>query len=125
MTTIPADGPPLPTRLAILKHMHDLSDEVLCERWAENPYYQAATLVSGADTAKKAPAAKAGPRPPAAGCSVDPIRDPDKRLTALEDRVAVNMVAFEGLNRGLAHSMAGRASYWDDFLLAAGFLLHQ
>jgi transposase, IS5 family len=42
-----ADGPgqpPLPTRLmaglAILKHMHDLSDEVLCERWVENPYYQ-------------------------------------------------------------------------------------
>jgi transposase, IS5 family len=36
--------PPLPTRLmaglAILKHMHDLSDEVLCERWAENPYDQ-------------------------------------------------------------------------------------
>src|ERR1700677_3998091 len=35
--------PPLPTRLmaglAILKHMHDLSDEVLCERWIENPYY--------------------------------------------------------------------------------------
>jgi transposase, IS5 family len=26
--------------LAILKHMHDLSDEVLCERWLENPYYQ-------------------------------------------------------------------------------------
>ena len=42
-----ADGPgqpPLPTRLmaglAILKHMHDLSDEVLHERWIENPYYQ-------------------------------------------------------------------------------------
>jgi transposase, IS5 family len=36
--------PALPTRLmaglAILKHMHDLSDEVLCERWVENPYYQ-------------------------------------------------------------------------------------
>ena len=36
--------PPLPTRLmaglAILKHTHDLSDEVLCERWLENPYYQ-------------------------------------------------------------------------------------
>ena len=36
--------PPLPTRLmaglAILKHMHDLSDEALCERWVENPYYQ-------------------------------------------------------------------------------------
>ena len=36
--------PPLPTRLmaglAILKHMHDLSDEVLCERWVENPYMQ-------------------------------------------------------------------------------------
>ena len=36
--------PPLPTRLmaglAILKHMHSLSDEVLCERWLENPYYQ-------------------------------------------------------------------------------------
>jgi IS5 family transposase len=36
--------PPLPTRLmaglSILKHTCDLSDEVLCERWAENPYYQ-------------------------------------------------------------------------------------
>ena len=26
--------------LAILKHLHDLSDEVLCERWIENPYMQ-------------------------------------------------------------------------------------
>ena len=36
--------PPLPTRLmaglAILKHTFNLSDQVLCERWAENPYYQ-------------------------------------------------------------------------------------
>ena len=36
--------PGLPTRLVaglfILKHMHDLSDEVLCARWLENPYYQ-------------------------------------------------------------------------------------
>lgn len=36
--------PPLPTRLmaglAILKHTYGLSDEVLCERWVENPYYQ-------------------------------------------------------------------------------------
>jgi len=36
--------PPLPTRLmaglAILKHMHNLSDESLCDRWLENPYYQ-------------------------------------------------------------------------------------
>jgi IS5 family transposase len=36
--------PPLPTRLmaglAILKHMHDLSDEGLCERRVENPYFQ-------------------------------------------------------------------------------------
>ena len=36
--------PPLPTRLmaglAILKAMHDLSDEALCDRWVENPYYQ-------------------------------------------------------------------------------------
>ena len=36
--------PPLPTRLmaglAILKHMHNLSDEALCERWLENPYFQ-------------------------------------------------------------------------------------
>jgi transposase, IS5 family len=38
-------SPPLPTRLmaglAILKYTHDLSDEVLCERWVENPYYRA------------------------------------------------------------------------------------
>lgn len=36
--------PPLPTRLmaglSILKHTYDLSDEGLCERWVENPYYQ-------------------------------------------------------------------------------------
>ena len=36
--------PPLPSRLIaglfILKHMHNLSDEVLCARWVENPYYQ-------------------------------------------------------------------------------------
>jgi len=36
--------PPLPTRLmaglAVLKHMHGLSDEALCERWVENPYFQ-------------------------------------------------------------------------------------
>ncbi len=39
-----AGRPPLPTRLmaglAILKHTYDLSDEALCERWVENPYYQ-------------------------------------------------------------------------------------
>ena len=45
--TVYSDGPghpPLPTRLmaglAILKHSYDLSDEALCERWVENPYYQ-------------------------------------------------------------------------------------
>jgi transposase, IS5 family len=45
--TVYSDGPgqpPLPTRLmaglSILKHTCDLSDEVLCERWVENPYYQ-------------------------------------------------------------------------------------
>ena len=36
--------PPLPTRLmaglAILKHTYNLSDEALCARWIENPYYQ-------------------------------------------------------------------------------------
>ncbi len=39
------DGhPPLPIRLVagllILKHMHSLSDEQLCARWVENPYWQ-------------------------------------------------------------------------------------
>jgi transposase, IS5 family len=36
--------PPLPTRLMaglhILKYTDNLSDEVICERWVENPYYQ-------------------------------------------------------------------------------------
>jgi transposase, IS5 family len=36
--------PPLPTRLMagliILKYTHNLSDEALCARWVENPYYQ-------------------------------------------------------------------------------------
>src|ERR1700722_17096359 len=38
------DPPPLPTRLmsglSILKPTHNLSDEDLCARWIENPYYQ-------------------------------------------------------------------------------------
>jgi len=45
--TVYSDGPgmpPLPTRLmaglAILKHTFDLSDEALCARWVENPYFQ-------------------------------------------------------------------------------------
>ncbi len=45
--TVYSDGagmPPLPTRLmaglAILKHTFNLSDEALCERWVENPYFQ-------------------------------------------------------------------------------------
>src|SRR5499433_2010144 len=36
--------PPLPTQLmaglSILKHTYDLSDEALCDRWVENPYFQ-------------------------------------------------------------------------------------
>ena len=36
--------PPLPTRLVaglfILKYMHNLSDEMLCDRWVENPYFR-------------------------------------------------------------------------------------
>lgn len=36
--------PPLPTRLmaglAILKASQNLSDEMLCARWVENPYFQ-------------------------------------------------------------------------------------
>jgi len=36
--------PPLPVRLVagllILKHLHSLSDEALCARWLENPYFQ-------------------------------------------------------------------------------------
>jgi IS5 family transposase len=39
-----AGHPPLATRLmaglSILKHMHNLSDEEVCARWVENPYYQ-------------------------------------------------------------------------------------
>jgi IS5 family transposase len=42
--TAPDGHPPLPIRLVaglfILKHMHSLSDEQLCARWVENPYYQ-------------------------------------------------------------------------------------
>jgi IS5 family transposase len=26
--------------LSILKHNYNLSDEALCERWVENPYFQ-------------------------------------------------------------------------------------
>ena len=36
----PATADAIDGGLAILKHTYDLSDEVLCERWVENPYYQ-------------------------------------------------------------------------------------
>ena len=36
----PALPPRLVAGLLILKHLHDLSDEALCARWLENPYYQ-------------------------------------------------------------------------------------
>src|SRR5215469_8061908 len=36
--------PPLPPRrvagLAILKHTYDLTDQALCDRWVEKPYFQ-------------------------------------------------------------------------------------
>lgn len=36
--------PGVPTRMMVglhlLKHIHNLSDEVVCERWVENPYFQ-------------------------------------------------------------------------------------
>jgi Transposase domain (DUF772) len=42
--------PPLPTRLVaallILKHMHNLSDETLCDRWVENPYFLIGGLIA-------------------------------------------------------------------------------
>jgi IS5 family transposase len=37
--TAGAGQPRLVAGLFILKHMHDLADEVLCARWLENPYY--------------------------------------------------------------------------------------
>lgn len=36
----PALPPRLVAGLLILKHLHGLSDEALCARWLENPYYQ-------------------------------------------------------------------------------------
>lgn len=37
-------APALPTRLVaglmILKHLHGLSDEALCARWLENPFFR-------------------------------------------------------------------------------------
>jgi hypothetical protein len=69
--------PPLPTRLmaglAILKSMHNLSDEALCERWLENPYYRvprswcvfaSATVSKMGDKASRSRPAGAGSKPP-------------------------------------------------------------
>jgi IS5 family transposase len=35
-----AGQPPLPTRLMVGLAILNVSDEVLCEQWIENPYYQ-------------------------------------------------------------------------------------
>jgi IS5 family transposase len=38
------DRPAVPTRfmigLLLIKHIYGLSDEEVCERWVENPYFQ-------------------------------------------------------------------------------------
>jgi transposase, IS5 family len=51
-----AGHPPLPTRLmaglAILKSMHDLSDEDLGARWIENPYFQLFCAKSSSSTGR-------------------------------------------------------------------------
>ncbi|RBB18077.1 IS5/IS1182 family transposase, partial [Xanthomonas oryzae pv. oryzae] len=43
-TTSTGGRPALPVRLIAgllyLKHAYDLSDEAVCERWLENPYWQ-------------------------------------------------------------------------------------
>lgn len=45
-----AGRPGKPVRLMVgltyLKHTYDLSDEAVCERWIENPSYQASTIKS-------------------------------------------------------------------------------
>jgi Transposase domain (DUF772) len=49
--------PPLPTRLmaglAILKHTYDLSHEVLCERWVENPITSSSAARSSSSIASR------------------------------------------------------------------------
>jgi hypothetical protein len=59
--------------LAILKSMHNLSDEGLCERWLENPYYRvprswcvfaSATVSKMGDEASRSRPAGAGSKPP-------------------------------------------------------------
>ena len=44
----PGQDAPLVAGLFILKHMHNLSDEVLCDRWVENPYFQGGVPPRGA-----------------------------------------------------------------------------
>ncbi|RBD34459.1 transposase, partial [Xanthomonas oryzae] len=39
-TTGAGGRPALPVRLIAVKHAYDLSDEAVCERWLENPYWQ-------------------------------------------------------------------------------------
>src|SRR5580698_3192007 len=59
-----AGHPPLPTLLmaglSILKAMHDLSDEALCERWVENPYFCSAARSSSSTRRPHRGAARRG-----------------------------------------------------------------
>lgn len=69
--------PGLPTRLVaslfILKHMHNLSGEVLCARWIENPYYRAPRsrrVSAGIAVLKKEQASRSRP----AGADFKPLQ---------------------------------------------------
>jgi hypothetical protein len=67
--------PPLPTRLmaglAILKHTFNLSDEVVCDRWIENPYCANPTNASASSRSSCISAAPmpASPSAPIARCA--------------------------------------------------------
>ncbi len=55
--------PPLPTRLVaglFTKHMHNLSDEALCDRWVQNPYFQSGKWCSVTSYRSSAPRSPAG-----------------------------------------------------------------
>jgi hypothetical protein len=94
--------PPLPTRLmaglAILKHTFDLSDEVVCARWVENPYYQyfcgkeffrhTLPLERSSITRWRQPHGRGAPRGLAAG---EPRgRDPHRRDEAIRSQPIVD-----------------------------------
>ena len=109
-----AGQPGLPTRLVaglfILKHMHNLSDEVLCARWLENPVLPILLRRTELLPPSAVRPIVADALAPAAGRGAARRADPGEPVGGAQDRRAGDQGSGTGGGRHHSAAEGGRAS---------------